>query len=435
MAKYFSSLKFISDYREMLRKCNVLNALGTVAVASLCVLFGAGLANAANATSPSSGVSSGLATLVDGLAPGSPTNNFVTALNAPGAGLSDSEAGAILEGSTQTGAVAASAASGMAASRAGAGATTARSSAAGIGSGGQPVAALTLSEDGLSAGSDMKNGMGVWLMPLYKWTSVRGQDAGSFESGYDSGLGGVTLGADYTFADAFRVGLAFNLGAGYANSTGDFNETHSNFDFWGLSLYSAYSMNNFTLMADLGYSESYSEATTNMPTGMNDLKADTTTGIWTVGLTAEYLWETSFIDIIPHVGVRYMNAHTYEYDTKQGGNTIWETEADYQDVWYFPVGVTFQKDFATDSNWVITPKFDVGFIAAAGDLKAESRTSAPGGGTATTLEMQNVDGFAFNGGLGLDFGNDTITFGINYNLLASEHETSHMIFGTFRIDF
>ncbi len=54
----------------------------------------------------------------------------------------------------------------------------------------------------------------------------------------------------------------------------------------------------------------------------------------------------------------------------------------------------------------------------------------------TEYTMQNVDGFAFNGGLGFDFVHDGgLSFGLNYNLQASEHETGHLLNATIRYEF
>ena len=344
-----------------------------------------------------------------------------------------------IESSAQTGALSGVATAAMGVSTASAGAVTARNSASGIGSNAQTIAGLSMDQngnvEGLSAGSDIKNGVGLWLMPLYKWTNVQGLDAGSgLDAGYDSGLGGIALGADYTFNDTFRLGLAFNVGAGYADSNGDVSKTSTDFDFWGLGLYGTFMKENFSLTADVGYSGVYAKADQDFA-GVANTESKMDTDVWTVGLTAEYVWKTDAVDIMPHVGVRYMSTNTYGYDVEMNGTTVREMGSDTQDVWYFPLGVTFSKDFEANNGWYIKPKLDLGVIIAAGDLKANSDGREPITGLNTAYEMQNVDDFAFNGGLGFDFGNENITFGINYNLLASEHETGHMVFGTFRYDF
>lgn len=88
-------------------------------------------------------------------------------------------------------------------------------------------------DSGLSAG----DGLGVWIMSLYQSNNVWGMKAKNFKTGYNSNLGGIALGVDYTINDMFRFGVAFNVGGGYAKSNGDFNSTDNRFNFWGMSLY------------------------------------------------------------------------------------------------------------------------------------------------------------------------------------------------------
>ncbi len=352
--------------------------------------------------------------------------------------LPDSNEGAAtIEGGAQIGNVVGVASYTAGVAKATSGALAVRNTVSGAGAEVQETAALTLGEDGLSAGSGMKNGLGVWLMPLYKWSTISGAESGNFDNGFDVGLGGVALGTDYTFNDMFRLGLALNIGAGYSEANGSFNSAQSDFDFWGVSAYGAYMKDNFTALLDIGYTGVYSEASYDVPSAMatGNLKSDITSNVWTVGLTAEYVWETSALDIMPHAGVRYMGITTDEYDVNSGLGRVFEVESNHQSVWYFPVGVTLSKDFAMKSGWHFTPKLDVGFIAAAGDLETTANTSIAGVAGSTDLTMKNVDGFAFNGGLGFDIANESLTLGINYNILASEHETDHMVFATFRYDF
>ncbi len=313
-------------------------------------------------------------------------------------------------------------------------------------SGGQAPAVVQVGEgtSGVSGGSAMadesiKNGMALWLSPMYKYSTVSGISAGAFEHGYNSSLGGLILGADYTVDNTFRMGLAFNLGTGYAESSGDLSQTQNNFDFWGVTLYGAYYKENFSLMADVGFSSISGEFNQDVPAilGSSSLEAHTQSTVWTAGLTAEYTFETDFMHITPHAGVRYMHVYTGSYDTKNTRGTVAQNKSDSQGVWYFPVGVTFSKDVAFDSGWTWTPSLDVGFIAAAGDLHANSVSSIPGVAGSTEYNMQNVDGFAFNGGVGFDLAHadNGISFGLKYNLQASEHETGHMLNASFRLEF
>lgn len=291
-------------------------------------------------------------------------------------------------------------------------------------------------DSGLSAGNSMKNGLGVWIMPLYQSENVWGMKAENFKTGYTSDLGGVALGADYTFADAFRVGLALNLGGGYAQSSGDFNKTDNSFNFWGVGLYGGWTQNNFGLTADVGYTSNYNKVKQELPQSMqmNDLKADVTSYAITAGLRGEYKFETSVLDIVPHISARYTSLNTDSYDVKSSG-TVFEVDQAHQSLWTFPVGVTFSKDIETSGGWVFKPQVDLSVIPAAGDVKAKSKSRVPGVGSTAELETQVVDTFTWQGGLGFDMKSDNLSFGLNYNIQASEHRTGHGVFGTVRYEF
>ncbi len=286
-------------------------------------------------------------------------------------------------------------------------------------------------------------GFGVWLTPLYKWNIGNGFKGGAFEHAYDMGLGGIAVGADYTkkidAETAFRVGLSLNLGAGYSDSSGDFNETSNDFSFWGLNLYGAFQKENFVATLDFGFTSTANELNQDLPSimGMGNLQADLNAFAFSAGLNLEYTFNVGIMDITPHAGVRFMSVTTESYDIDSSLGRVASVGEDTQNVWYFPVGVTFSTDVVSENGWKFTPKLDLGILAAAGDLDATSSSKFTGVPGSMELNMGNVDGFAFNGGLGFELSNEEkgISIGLNYTLTAGEKDTSHMVFANFRYDF
>ncbi|WP_291438961.1 hypothetical protein, partial [Desulfovibrio sp.] len=91
-----------------------------------------------------------------------------------------------------------------------------------------------------------KNGMALWIMPLYQSQNAWNMEAGnSYDLKWHGGLGGVALGGDYTFDNALRAGIAFNIGGGYAEGEGDLAKTTNSFSFWGLGAYAGWAKENF----------------------------------------------------------------------------------------------------------------------------------------------------------------------------------------------
>ena len=291
-------------------------------------------------------------------------------------------------------------------------------------------------QTGASAGDAAKTGFAMWIMPLYQSSNGFGMKAGNFDMDFSGGLGGVAIGADYTFDNAIRAGITFNIGGGYATGSGDLNETTNNMNFWGIGAYAGWTPGNFGLTADVNYTSTYNKLEQDLPASMQmgKLKSDVTAYAISAGLRGEYKIETSALDIIPHVGVRYMSLNTDEYDVKSGG-TLLKGDAINQSIWTFPVGVAFSKQIETGNGWHFKPSLDLAVIPAAGDIDARSDVRFTGTGTKAELDTQTMDYISYMGGLGLEFGNDTTTLGVNYNIQLGAKSTAHGVFGTFRYEF
>ncbi len=291
--------------------------------------------------------------------------------------------------------------------------------------------------------SRISEGTTVWAMPLYKWSTGTGFESGTMEHGYQNSMGGLAVGADYTYAldrqSAIRYGMALSVGAGVSESNGNFNTTTNGYDFWGLTGYAAYQNENFVGSFDIGVTSMSSRIDQNLPSSlaMGNLDTSVSSMVFTAGLNLEYTFVTEAVNITPHAGIRYMNVTTYDYDISSSAGLVGSSSQEDQGVWYFPVGVTLSKDFATGNGWVFTPKLDLGFIAAAGNMETNTSTSLTGVDQGLSYSMKNVDGFAFNGGLGFELYNkrNGVSFGLNYNVQASEHDTGHMIFANLRYEF
>ena len=291
-------------------------------------------------------------------------------------------------------------------------------------------------QTGASAGDAAKTGFAMWIMPLYQSSNGFGMKAGNFDMDFSGGLGGVAIGADYTFDNAIRAGITFNIGGGYAQGSGDLNETTNNMNFWGIGAYAGWTPGNFGLTADVNYTSTYNKLEQDLPASMQmgKLKSDVTAYAISAGLRGEYRFETSVMDVTPHVGVRYMSLNTDEYDVKSGG-TVLKGDAINQSIWTFPVGVAFSKQIETGNGWHFKPSLDLAVIPAAGDIDARSDVRFTGTGTKAELDTQTMDYVSYMGQAGLEFGNDTTTLGVNYNIQLGAKSTAHGVFGTFRYEF
>ena len=295
--------------------------------------------------------------------------------------------------------------------------------------------------EGLSAGDGLRSGFGMWLMPMYQNQSVFNLDSGNFTSGYASSFGGIVLGADYTFSDAFRLGMSFNAGVGHTRSSGDVNKTVNNFTYWGASTYAGYKYGNVGFSADVGHTSTMSRITQDIPSCLDMGKALTARNILSTnlsaGLRSEYKLKTGALDIIPHAGVRVNILHTWGFDVENAKRAVMEADdMDTTTIWQFPAGITFSKDITSDNGWTIKPQADLSVIPATGDLNMRQRTrmaGIPGSSAVDSLIMDSISGRA---SIGLEARHDNgFSVGMNYSFQGARHTSDHGVQATFRYDF
>ena len=285
-------------------------------------------------------------------------------------------------------------------------------------------------------GAIRKDGLNLWINALYGAEHARNLGAGSLDGGYNADFGGIVFGGDYAFGD-FRVGMALNAGSGTARSRGDFNATKNDFDFWGMNLYGSWSRDQFNIVGDLGYSANKNEVKQDLPTTMQlgQLRADVDTGVLTAGLRGEYRFETDWADVTPHVGVRYYNLRADGFTSRIDDHDVFRVGRDTQEIWTFPIGVSFSRDFETSSGWKVKPRADLSVVPAAGDLKAKAKVRVPGVAASDTIKARMMDSVSFDGTLGLEVQRDNISFGLDYGIRASEHKVGHGVNVSFTYKF
>lgn len=281
-----------------------------------------------------------------------------------------------------------------------------------------------------------KKGFALWILPLFQSTNGFGMEAGNYDYDFSGSLGGVTIGADYTFEDSLRAGILFNIGGGYLKGGGDLAKTTNNMNFWGLGAYAGWNYENFGLSADVNYTSAFNKIRQDLEDmgNMGELKLDGTSWALSTGLRAEYVFNTEALDIIPHAGFRYTNLTMDDYDVK-GGGTVIKGDSFTQNIWTFPLGVAFSKDIPLQNGWSMKPMLDLNITPAAGDIKAKSNIRFTGTDTQAQLKTKIMDYVTYGGTAGIEFGNDSVSVGVNYNGQFGAESSAHAVFGTFRYEF
>lgn len=168
------------------------------------------------------------------------------------------------------------------------------------------------------------------------------------------------------------------------------------------------------LMADIGWmtSDNDIDGTVNGKRMSADRDVDT----WTIGIRGEKEFVSGKNQIVPYAGLRYMSVNPGSYTTYYKGQAVFHNDAENQDLWLLPIGVSFRNETATSSGWKITPKLDLSYIWAFGDTDTDMTVNAGNAGNASsTLYYDVMDDSSWLTALGVEAEKDAWTFGIHYS--------------------
>ena len=264
---------------------------------------------------------------------------------------------------------------------------------------------------GVSGVSAAANGQGgaIWVTPVYKSADADGFNADNKSYGADVKLYGLALGADIEVAPNFKVGGMFNVGSGDADGQGLGSNVSNDFDYYGLGLYAGYSMDAFSLVADVTYTAVDNDIEGNTDLGKVNASIDSTN--LSVGVTGQYKLSLAGMDVTPHAGLRYSMIDMDDYSTAYSQN-----DSDSINIFSLPVGVTIAKEYVTDT-WTVKPSFDLTLTGNFGDDEVDATAKWNGySNLSTTVKSEIMDNFTYGAAVGVSAtsGNFGLGLGVNY---------------------
>ena len=269
----------------------------------------------------------------------------------------------------------------------------------------------------------------VWVQPVFSRQSSDSLDAGVSQYGLKTTLRGGVAGLDAAFADNWTLGVALSVGNG-SSSSKNLKSVSGDFDYYGVSLYGAYTSDALRVSSDIGYTKVSNDATAYNSLGKFTADIDTT--VLTAGIKGGYTFTTAFADITPHAGIRYTKYDVDDYSAVSGLYRM-DNEGGSSSLVSFPVGVSFSKSIAA-GNWIVVPAVDLEVIPVAGDKDKD--TKAVFDGVSTSVNTKLHDGINYSTYVGLDamYG-DSLSLGISYNYTGSDNVDDHSVNAGVRYTF
>lgn len=242
------------------------------------------------------------------------------------------------------------------------------------------------------------------------WADVNG---GRYEgkrvfdgAGYTSDIYAGTIGADTVFSCNARLGVAMTFGTADTDSHNTLVSASTDTDYVGFAVYADKTFGDFNVAADLGYLKASNDVTAGY--GIGDFSEDTQA--MTFGVKGEVLAKAGFLNVVPHIGVRYTHLNTDDFE---GG---YDTSIDSMDIWQLPIGVTFSGDIEA-AGWAVAPTVDFSVVPAFGDKKATLKFAQ---GEETYVNV--VDTSVFQTKIGVSAQKDAWGFELFYKLGAGQDD-------------
>lgn len=267
---------------------------------------------------------------------------------------------------------------------------------------------LSFTEDFVQDHDSIYGDDNIWAKYIHNKFETDGMSSSFGGITADNDYNGVIVGYDFNQSGKLQSGVAIHYGHG--DGTGSF--TRNDYDAWGVSLYGALKDEEAgtNLMADIGYTKTSNDITGTI--AGKDLTADRDLTAWTIGVRGEKEFVSGRNQIVPYVGLRYMNVDPSSYTSYYNGKKAFEYDADKQDIWMVPLGVSFRNETKTGSGWRITPKLDVAYIWAFGDTDNEVDVNMAG--ASAPLYYTVMDDGSWLASLGVDASHGAWTFGAGY---------------------
>ena len=93
------------------------------------------------------------------------------------------------------------------------------------------------------------------------------------------------------------------------------------------------------------------------------------------------------------------------------------------------------KTIETESGWKVKPQADLSVVPAVGDTKTKIDVRTPGVNASDSMKRRVMDTTSFDGVFGVEVQKDNVSFGLGYNIQASEHQTGQGVTASFMYKF
>lgn len=245
----------------------------------------------------------------------------------------------------------------------------------------------------------------IWAHYIHNKEDIDGMDFGGVDGSYDAQYNGIVVGSDLYKNGKTTAGIALSYADGNINGSNIASSTKNDAEYYGASLYGRIDNGDSAILGDISYMHSDNDITHN--NSGHEITASADADAFSIGIRAEQAYKAGAGKFVPYAGIRYMHLGAGDYSNSLG----MEYNADDQNLWLLPVGVTYSAEVQS-GDWTVKPIAEVGYVWTMGDRDTDQTVSL--NGASDTFGFETADSGSFIGRLGIEAEKADVTYGLSY---------------------
>ena len=245
----------------------------------------------------------------------------------------------------------------------------------------------------------------IWAHYIHNKEDIDGMDFGGIDGSYEAQYNGIVVGSDLYKNGKTTAGIALSYADGNINGSNIASSTKNDAEYYGASLYGRIDNGDSAILGDISYMHSDNDITQN--NSGHEITASADADAFSIGLRAEQAYKAGAGKFVPYAGIRYMHLGAGDYSNSLG----MEYNADDQNLWLLPVGVTYSAEVQS-GDWTVKPIAEVGYVWTMGDRDTDQTVSLNGAND--TFGFETADSGSFIGRLGIEAEKADVTYGLSY---------------------
>lgn len=257
----------------------------------------------------------------------------------------------------------------------------------------------------LSIASHGEQDKDIWAHYIHNKEDIDGMDFGGVDGSYEAQYNGIVVGSDLYKNGKTTAGIALSYADGNINGSNIASTTKNDAEYYGASLYGRIDNGDSAILGDISYVHSDNDITQN--NSGHEITASADADAFSIGIRAEQAYKAGAGKFVPYAGIRYMHLGAGDYSNSLG----MEYNADDQNLWLLPVGVTYSAEVQS-GDWTVKPIAEVGYVWTMGDRDTDQTVSL--NGASDTFGFETADSGSFIGRLGIEAEKADVTYGLSY---------------------